>query len=64
MNLKGILGIIAAVLFIVLQIANIILSVDIEHLIGNKSGLMELKADDIQRIIVALGKKLDKEPTK
>ena len=60
MNFRAILSIVAAVSFVVLQISNIILSVDIEHSIGDKSKLMELKADDIRAIIDVLNKKLEK----
>jgi len=60
MNYKTILGIVAAGALLVLQIINVLLSNDIEHVLDRKADLMELKASDIQKVLEALSKNPNK----
>jgi hypothetical protein len=61
MNIKGILATIGGICVVILQIINVLQTVDIESLMGKKADLMEQKAADIRTLVNQQTAILEKE---
>jgi hypothetical protein len=61
MKIKEILATIGGICVVVLQIINVLQTVDIENLMGKKANLMEQKAADIRTLVTDRTALIEKE---